>query len=337
MNERLVARHRARRAVRAFLDARDYIEIEAPLLVVSPGLEPHLDSFEVPTGGPRRYLHTSPEYALKRLLGDGFERLYSLGPCFRDEPSADTHSPEFTMLEWYRVGLDLAGLMDETEQLIAEACRAVHGGTRAGALDLTPPFERLSVRAAFRRHANGLDPWVHETAGGLTNAARACGLRVSGDAEQWDDVFFQIFLNHVEPALEAGPPVFLHGYPASQAALSRLDPADPTTALRFELYAGGFELANAFDELIDPAEQRRRFQADQAARRLAGSQVPPIDEALIEALGRMRPTSGIALGFDRLCMLLTGATRIDDVRPQPWHAPAPAQTPPVAPKRGRRE
>lgn len=330
MNPRLLARHRARRAVRDFLDGRGYIEIEAPLLVVSPGLEPHLDAFEVPTGGPRRYLHTSPEYALKRLLGEGFERIYSIGPCFRDEPSSATHSPEFTMLEWYHAGLDLSGLMEETEGLIAAACLAVHGTTRAGALDLTPPFERLSVRQAFIRHAAGLDPWHYTTAAALAKAARAVGLHCTADDGPWDDAFFQIFLNHVEPALEQGPPVFLYGYPASQAALARLDPADPTTALRFELYAGGVELANAFDELTDAAEQRKRFQADLAARRQAGSQVPPIDEALLDALGRMGPTSGIALGFDRLCMLLTGASHIDEVRAQPWSPPAPP--PPPRPK-----
>lgn len=317
MNPRLVARHRIRRAVRAFLDERGYVEIEAPLLVVSPGLEPHLDAFEVPTGGPRRYLHTSPEYALKRLLGDGFDRIYSLGPCFRDEPAADTHSPEFTMLEYYAVGLDLEGLMAETEGLI----RAAAAGTGPGAVDFSTPFERLSVREAFMRHANGVDPWGCSDAGALANAARARGLRISLDGDRWDDVFFQIFLNHVEPELGRDRPVFLHRWPASQAALARLDPADPTVALRFELYAGGFELANAFDELTDPAEQRRRFQADLAHRRLEGRQQPPIDEALLEAIGRMRPTAGIALGFDRLVMLLTRASRIDDVRSQPWPVP----------------
>ena len=312
---RLRQRMRALDAIRAWLRAEGFLEVETPYVVPNPGMDVHLDAFDVSDrrGRLAGRLITSPELHMKRLVAGGVDRCASIARCWRAGELGARHQPEFTMLEWYRVGLDLAGLMEETEQLIAEACRAVHGGTRAAALDLTPPFERLSVRAAFRRHANGLDPWVHTTPGGLTNAARACGLRVSGDAEQWDDVFFQIFLNHVEPALEAGPPVFLHGYPASQAALSRLDPADPTTALRFELYAGGFELANAFDELIDPGEQRRRFLADQAARRLAGSQVPPIDEALIEALGRMRPTSGIALGFDRLVMLASGARSIEDV------------------------
>lgn len=326
MQERLLSRARMRRAVRDFLDGRGYVEIEAPLLVVCPGLEPHLDAFEVPTGGPRRYLHTSPEYALKRLLGEGFERLYALCPCFRDEPASRTHSPEFTLLEWYQVGLSLEGLMDETEALIRAAYAALPAGAPGRAEDPfrgADRFERLSVREAFRRHAAGLDPWHHPTADALRTAARALDLRASTDSESWDDVYFQIFLNHVEPALEAGKPVFLHGYPASQAALARLDPADPTVARRFELYGGGFELANAFDELTDAAEQRRRFEADRAFRKAEGRQVPPIDEALLQALRHMRPTSGIALGFDRLAMWLTGAGHIDEVRPQAWDVALP--------------
>lgn len=311
MNRGMLARRATlRRALRAFLDDRGYLEVEAPTLVTSPGMEPHLDAFEIAGSGPRRYLHTSPEYALKRLLGDGHERLYSLGPCYRDEPPSVTHSPEFTMLEWYAVGLDLPGMMAETEQLVMAA---------AGALgsDLEAPFERVSVRDAFRRYA-GVDPFAHPTPDGLRDAARAAGVRVSVGSAPWDDVFFQVFLNAVEPRLGRARPAFLWGYPASQAALARLDPDDPTRALRFELFAGGQELANAFDELTDPDEQRARFEADQAARAEMGRAVYPIDEALLEALGRMRPTCGIALGVDRLLMCLTGATDIAQVRVQPW-------------------
>ena len=315
---RLRQRATALRATRAFLDARGYIEIEAPLLVANPGLEPQLDAFEVPTGGPRRYLHTSPEYALKRVLGDGLERVYALGPCFRDEPSSRTHSPEFTMLEWYQAGLTLSGLMDETEALVGAVCEAVCGaGVTPGGCDLSAPWERLSVRQAFVAHA-ALDPWVCATPDALRAAARAAGHKTSPSIDAWDELFFQIFLNVVEPCLGRARPTILHGWPASQAALARLDPTDPTTALRFEVYAGGQELANAFDELTDPAEQRRRFEGDLAIRKREHRQTPPIDERLLSALGRMRPTSGIALGFDRLLMLLTGAAHIDDLRTQPW-------------------
>lgn len=315
-------RQRARllRAIRAFFDTRDFVEIEAPVLVHSPGLEPHLDAFEVKTG-TRRYLHTSPEYALKRLLGTtDLARIYSLGPCFRDEHASDTHSPEFTLLEWYETGLDLFGLMDQTEALIIECAGAlgVEQITRDGAMvALDAPFERLSVQEAFTRYA-GVDPWEHTTAQALKAAAIAAGQRVDTDSPAWDDVFFQIFLNAVEPQLGRERPVFLWGYPPSQAALARLDPEQPSRALRFELFAAGLELCNAFDELIDPVEQRRRFEIDLADRRDLGRPLYPIDEPLLEALAGMRPTCGIAVGVDRLAMLLLGVQRIDSLRAQPW-------------------
>ncbi|MSP72750.1 MAG: EF-P lysine aminoacylase GenX [Myxococcales bacterium] len=315
--QRLVARANISRAVRTYLWSRDYIEIEAPTLVVSPGLEPHLDAFEVPTGGRRRYLHTSPEYALKRLMGDGFQRLFSLGPCYRDEPSSSTHSPEFTMLEWYREGATLADTMDETEALVSLACEAVHGCTQVGEVDLKPPFRRLSLRQAFIDYV-GLDAFAFTTAAGLRDEASRVGATVHTDSESYDDVFFQLFLNLIEPRLAEGKPTFLFGYPRSQAALARLDPEDPTTALRFELYAGGFELANAFDELTDAVEQEARFRGDLSQRKAGHRQQPPIDLALLAAVGRMKPTCGVALGFDRLVMLITDATHIDDVRAQPW-------------------
>lgn len=322
--ELLRLRARIVRALRAFFDERDFVEIEAPVVVRSPGMEPHLDAFELRADQPRRYLHTSPEYALKRLLGEGFDRIYSLGPCFRDEPPSRTHSPEFTMLEWYATGLDLHGLMQQTEALV----RAAHAATLAMApAKVTLPadaFERLTVRDAFRRYA-GIDPWQCPSVDDLRAAAQAAGHRVA-EGGTWDDVFFGVHLDAVEPKLGVTRlgvtrPTFLWGWPASQAALSRLDPSDATMALRFELYAGGFELANAFDELIDADEQRRRFEGEQATRRSLGRAVPPIDEVLLAALGRMKPTAGIALGVDRLVMWLLGADDIADVRAQAWAMP----------------
>ena len=322
MNPRLLRRRALIvRALRAFFDDRGFVEIEAPIAVRSPGMEPHLDAFKLSTGGPRRYLHTSPEYALKRLLGDGFEKIYSLGPCFRDEPPSKTHSPEFTMLEWYEVGLDLPKLMDQTEALIRAARSAVGKGPvgyRGRVTRVDVPFERLTVQEAFRRYA-GLDPFECPTADTLRRAARAQGHYVA-DGGSWDDVFFQVHLEAVEPRLGIDRPTFLWGWPVSQAALARLD-ASGSRALRFELYAGGFELANAFDELIDADEQRARFEAEQAERRATGKAVHPIDEALIEALRRLSPTAGIALGVDRLVMWLTGAEHIADVRVQRWDGP----------------
>lgn len=319
---RLRARARILRAIRSHLDQLDYVEIEAPVAVTSPGLEPHLDAFELARpDGPRRYLHTSPEYALKRLLGEGLDRVYAVGPCFRDEPPSDTHAPEFTMLEWYETGASLQDLMDRTEALLRAACVGAHGVPRFRfrdrLIDLAAPFERLSVAEAFRRHA-GVDPFDHPTAEALRDAGRAAGVAVPTDSPAWDDVFFQILLNAVEPAIAAGGPTFLWGWPASQAALARLSPDDPEVALRFELFCGGIELANAFDELIDPSEQRTRFEADQAERRALGKPAYPIDEALLDALGRMRPTAGIALGLDRLVMLLLDAPTVASVRAQPW-------------------
>ncbi len=308
------------RQIRGALDERGFFEVEPPLMVASPGMELHLDAFMVSGAARRRYLHTSPEYALKTLLGQGAQRIYAIVPCFRDEPPSRTHNPEFTMLEWYAAGTDLFGLMAQTEAVVRAAADAT--GTRPprvgdDTLDLDGPFERLTVREAFVRYA-GVDPWTHTTADALREAARGHGVAVPTESPAWDDVFFQIFLNAVEPRLGRTRPTFLWGWPASQAALSRLDPSDPTTALRFELFAGGYELANAFDELIDPVEQRARFEAESAARAAQGKAIYPIDEALLAALGEMTPTAGIALGVDRLVMLLTGVSDIADVRLEAW-------------------
>ena len=313
--EILEKRARLTRAVRAFFDDLDCFEIQVPLMVSSPGLEPHLDAFEVVHSQPNRYLHTSPEYALKKLLGLGLKRVYSLGPCFWNEPISKTHSPQFTMLEWYMTGFDLFELMTQTEALVQTAwrslgCPNIHIDDIQ--LDLDSTFERLTVRDAFKRYA-GLDPWHFESADDLLKAAQDAGLTSSQLSGRWDDIFFEIFLNHVEPQLGRERPVFLWGWPASQAALSRIDPSDPTRALRFELFAGGLELANAFDELIDSEEQRRRFESDQHMRASMRKTVYPIDEALLDALNNMSPTSGIALGFDRLVMLMLGCSDICEV------------------------
>lgn len=317
----LIRRATALQAVRGFFDARDFLEIDAPIAVASPGLEAHLDAFAIEGEAGRRYLHTSPEYALKKALGAGLEQIYCVGSCFRDEPQSRTHHPEFTMIEWYTTRLDLEGLMVQAADLIAAVALTVRGDTVVRApngrkVDLAE-LEVISVREAFVQHAK-IDPWGHRTADALRSAARVRGLAVPTRSADWDDVFFQIFLNAVEPRLGLDKVTVLHGYPASQAALARLDPADPTTARRFEIYAGGLELANAFDELTDVAEQRARFEADQAWRRSHGRPVPPIDEALLSAVGAMRPTVGIALGFDRLLMLVCEIDDIARVRVQPW-------------------
>ena len=292
----LQQRARALTAMRQFFAARDFIEVDTPLIVPSPGLEIHLDA--VPAGDG--LLITSPEYAMKRLLAAGFERIYTCCKCFRGNEHGPHHAGEFTMIEWYRAFADLDAIIADTEQLVAAVVTAVAGRpiARLGAreLDVTPPWPRLTVAEAMQRWA-GVDVDALPVAPG----------------EAWDDAFFQIFLEHVEPAIAAlERPLILHDWPAPLAALARKK--TPTTALRFEAYVGGLELANAFDELTDPVEQRTRFLDDQRLRRERGRAVYPLDEKLLAALAEgLPPSAGIALGFDRLVMLATGATDIGQV------------------------
>lgn len=309
----LRARARVLRAVRDVFAARDFTEVETPLLVPSPGLEIHLDALIADDG----YLITSPEYQMKRLLAGGFERIYQVCKCFRGNEHGPHHAREFTMIEWYRAFEALDAIIDDTEALVAAACTAVHGApvARLGArtIDVTPPWPRLTVREVMARHA-GVIVVGDEPAAELVRAVRAAGIAVAGDAA-WDDAFFAAFLARVEPALAAlDRPVILHDWPVPLAALARTKPGDPAVALRFEAYVGGLELANAFDELTDPIEQRARFESDLAIRGARGRARYPLDEKLLAALAEgLPPSAGIALGFDRLVMLATGATEIRDV------------------------
>lgn len=278
---------------RSFFESRDFLEVETPLLVPSPGLEIHLEA--VPAGSG--YLITSPEYQMKRLLAAGFERIVQICKCFRSNEHGAHHSSEFTMIEWYRAHDSLESIIDDTEQLVANVC---DGTARIGdrKIDVTPPWTRLTVREAMQRWA-GIDVD-----------------RMVVDANTaWDDAFFAAFLDKVEPQLAAqDSATILVDWPAPLAALARRKPDDPSTALRFEAYIGGIELANAFDELTDPVEQRARFGDDQRIRAERGKPVYPLDEKLLAALAEgLPPSAGIALGFDRLVMLATGATSIDQV------------------------
>lgn len=305
--------------IRAFLEARDHLEVETPYAVPTPGEEVHLHPFrtvrETPQGEQEAlFLHTSPEFAMKRIVAATGLPVFQFARVWRNGEQSALHAPEFTMLEWYHPGIGLDGLMDETEALV----RAVlppylehTGPTLDQTLDIQSPFERLTMQDAFRLHA-GVD--LLPTEGDATALAQAadCTLR---SGENWEDLFFRLLLERVEPAIGRTRPTFLTHWPASQAALARRDPADPRVALRFELYAAGMELANAFEELTDAAEQRRRFLADRAARTALYPTRPdwPMDENLLDALPHMPPCSGIALGFDRLVMLGCGARRIQDV------------------------
>ena len=280
------------RQIRAFFHARDFVEVETPLVVPSPGLELHLDAFEVTGAG---WLITSPEYQMKRLLAAGARRIFQICKCFRRGEVGRHHNPEFTMIEWYRGGAGYEAIMDDCEALVASLARALLGTTtvRAGGhvVDLAPPWERLTVREAFARLGGGEPP----------------------PSDTSSDAFFQAFLDRVEPHLGHPKPTLLHEWPASLAALARRKPDHPEVAERFELFIGGLELANGFGELTDPVEQRARFEADLAARRGLGKPLYPIDERFLADLSRMPPSGGVALGLDRLAMLLLGAPEIRDV------------------------
>ena len=314
------ARQVLQRAVRARLEALGYQEVETPLLVPAPGMEPHIRAFEVPfvpetdLGRARSlYLHTSPEYAMKRLLADGSGPIFQICKVFRNGEVSPTHNPEFTMLELYRPDADYRAIMDDLESVLAAAADALGRAEPFG----RRPYERVTVREALRRET-GIDLRDAPEARSLADAARQVGVRTE-PGDDFDDVFFRLFLERVEPRLGRDRPAFLIDYPASMAALARLSPRDPSVAERFELYADGLELANGFSELTDAAAQRRRLEEERAFRVARGRPAYPLDEPFLEAVGRMPPSGGVALGLDRVLMLLLGAGRIEDVLLFPAH------------------
>jgi elongation factor P--(R)-beta-lysine ligase len=312
--ELLRLRARCLASIRAFFDGQGYVEVQPPGRVRCPGLEPHLVALE----SGDHHLITSPEYQMKRLLAGGMERIYALGPCWRGDEVGAQHLTEFCMLEWYQAFSGADELMTQTEQLLAAVAQEVLSTRRleyqGRALDLSPPFARISVSAAFAAHA-GVDLTGVVDVERLRRRAEAAGHGPFTADEPFEGIASRILVDHVEPALARLPaPVFLHDFPAPLAALSRLKPDDPTVADRFELYAGGIELANAFGELTDPDEQLRRLEQDRQARQLAGAPVHPVDQRFIDALREgMPPAAGIALGVDRLLMLLCDEAEIGRV------------------------
>jgi len=318
------ARARLQAEVRRHLSSRGYDEVETPCLVPAPGMEPHIRAFEAPFvpegGGEGRplYLHSSPEYAMKRLLAEGFERIFQLARVFRNGEVSETHNPEFTMLEMYRSGTDHRGIMRDLEELVASCAAALDRDGRPRArwrgseLSLAAPFDRLPVAEAFA--AAGVDLAACQgDAGRLRDEGRRAGIEAGPAGESFDDAFFRIFLAAIEPHLGRSRPVYLVDWPASMAALARLTPGDPRWAARFELYAAGLELANGFFELNDAREQRRRLLEERALRERLGRPAYPLDERFLEAVARLPDAGGVALGLDRLLMLLTGARSVADV------------------------
>ena len=283
--ENLRVRAGVLRKIRAFFDARGFVEVETPVRIAAPAPEPHIDC---PASGDC-FLRASPELQMKKLLAAGLPRIYQIGPCFREGERGRRHAPEFTMLEWYRAEADYNDIAADMEALVGEVLR--HTGI-TGVSPVAPPlpFARLTVREAYIRWA-GWDP-----------------------VADWDQDRFDFDMaTKIEPNLPKEP-LFLTDYPAPAASLARLKADDPRVAERWELYVGGMELANAFTELTDAAEQRRRFEAARAERRALGEADYPLDEEFLSALARMPSAGGVALGVDRLVMLACGAASIDEVR-----------------------
>ena len=321
----LRARGAITRAVRGWFEDRGFVEVETAALQVSPGNEAHLHAFESAAIGPDGavrplYLRTSPEFAAKKLLAAGEARIFEVARVWRNRERGPLHHPEFTLVEWYRAGAPYEQLMEDCAALLrlaAETAGASRFEYRGRSVDPFAEPERVTLAEAFGAFA-GIDLLATVDLGGdtdreaLASAARAAGVRVADD-DTWADVFSRVLVERIEPRLGEGRATILCEYPTAEAALARPKPADPRVAERFELYACGVELANCFGELTDPAEQRRRFEAEMAEKQRVYGERYPIDEELLAALAQMPPASGAALGFDRLVMLAAGAQHIEQV------------------------
>lgn len=324
----LLARNRIVAAIRRWFEDQGFIEIDPAYLVVSPGNETHLHAVETVAMDdslmPRtRYLHTSPEFAMKKLLAAGEERIFTLSRVWRNREGGPRHAVEFTMLEWYRADAPYETLMEDCAALLRVAAEAA-GVTEFRHRDLTcDPFaapRRTTLAAEFARHGiDLLSTLDHPTPDAAALAAQLPRAGVApGQGDSWSDLFSRVLTARVEPGLGPGP-VILDAYPVPEAALARKSPTDPRTAERFELFACGVELANAFGELTDADEQRARFTADMDLKQALYGTRYPLDEDLLAALPHMPPAAGCALGLDRLVMLATGAPRLTDVM---WTPPA---------------
>lgn len=288
--EALAARARIISEIRSFFNEGGYLEVETPLRIPAPAPESHID----PIPSLDWYLQTSPEICMKRMLAAGYGRTFQISHCWREGERGTLHVPEFTMLEWYRTDSDYFDLMAECESLLRSVSEKTGLGSKIGrngaSVGLEGGWERLTVREAFVRYG---------------------GMSMEEALER--DIFDEIMVERIEPCLGFDRPTFIHDYPAERGALARMKQDDPSVAERFELYIAGIELANAFSELTDPEEQRRRFLGEREYRQGAGKRVYPLPEPFLEELAHMPPSAGIALGVDRLVMVFTGAETIDQV------------------------
>lgn len=277
-------------AIRRFFVDQGYLEVETPYIIPAPASEAHIDA--IPADGA--YLHTSPELCMKRLIACGYTKIFQICPCFRKAERGTQHLPQFTLLEWYRTGTDYMGLMDECEAMIGQVSREVGAGDeityRHNRVNLRSPWERITVQEAFSRYGS-----------------------MTWEEALKTDRFDEIMVTRIEPCLGAPRPTFLYDYPAPLAGLSRVKRSDPRVAERFELYVAGLEIANAFSELTNHLEQRERFEKERERRRKEGKTVYPLPERFLQALTIMPESAGIALGVDRLVMLLADQPTIDQV------------------------
>jgi lysyl-tRNA synthetase class 2 len=318
----LLKRVRIAAALREFFAAREFLEIETAALVVSPGNETHLHAFATELVNPaatreQLYLRTSPEFACKKLLAAGERRIVEFGRSFRNRERGSLHHPEFTLIEWYRTGEPYEALMEDCAAVLVLAAESA--GTqglsfRNRTIDPFEPPERLTLAQAFARHA-GIDLMAMlppASPAQFAAAANAAGIRTAAD-DGWGDIFSRVLVERVEPQLGLERATLLYEYPSVQSPLARPTAHDTRLAERFELYACGVELANGCGELTDAAEQRRRLQEQMAEKERIYGERHPIDEDFLAALAAMPPACGVALGFDRLVMLATGASRIEQV------------------------
>ncbi len=317
----LIARNRVVATLRTWFATEGFTEVEAAVLQVSPGNETHLHAFQTEMADPggaraRRYLHTSPEFAMKKLLAAGEDRIVDFARVFRNRERGPLHAPEFTLVEWYRAEAPYEAMMADCAAMVQAAASAL-GATelswRGKRADPLAEPQKITVADAFHRHA-GIDlTALGDRREGFAAAAVDCGLRIAAD-DTWSDIFSRVLTEKVEPNLGIGQLTILYEYPVAEAALARTKADRPGVAERFELYACGVELANGFAELTDADEQRRRFVADMDEKERIYGERYPLDEDFLGALATMPAASGVALGLDRLVMLLTGATHIDQVQ-----------------------